>query len=1097
MPRLAPPALLLLVVLAMVSATSQAIQSVITVNSTDDPGQSGDDRVTLREAIAFANGTLAPAGGELALAPLSPGAESADLITFQIEAGRPVMILVQVTPLPALTGANDSIQGGEDGVVIVPSPTLSEPAASGLKVQGQGITLQSLILTGFPGEGVAVTAGGTVQIIDCLLDGNSTGLLVSGPESRATITSSLFGQSSRAGVWVNNGASATLSRSVISNNTQAGVLADGGQVTVSQSQLAGNDSAVTVLGTGQATLRANSLVGNQLGVVVAARGSSARLEGNSLANTAQHGVVVDQLASAELTGNELSGSGLAEEVDGAALLVQGGAQVLASDNLLTDNELGVEVRPESTATLTGNTITGSRFWGTLVTGSATLTANQLLNNGLDQSRTGAGVAVQQGGQARLEGNTLTGNQLGVDLADPGTQAVLAQNTIVLSRLSAVLVRQGARGVLSGNILADNASDPASAALLVTSGATISASENLVDRGRLGIMASDAGTTIELRGNTVRRQQLAGVTITASAQGTLLANFLLDNTTAVQVRHGAQARLEDNVITSNQAGIMVADATSSAQLQGNQLREQRQVGLLVTSSATIEARDNQFQDNGSQITPGEGAAVGSSGAQLILEGNTFSRGTQGISLRDQGTTARVRENTFAYQLGPAVLVASGALATLEGNQISGAGAAPEGTDGALVVLAGQLISQGDRLSGNEQGITVSQQGNALLQGTSIADSAQHGIVVEESGTTTLRQVQLSANQCGLAASGPGAQATIEASTLTANRTAGVCAMAQASVTLRSSTVQNNSLAGVSISSGAQVTVTGSTLAHNGSGLLADNGQLTAGENIISGNSTGVVLQNGASATLSGNTITANHQDGVNARELVSAVLSQNVISDNGASGIAVTGSHLVTITGNTLAGNAGSALALEGLVTLADNTVDGQQFPGVRVNIGSATGPLVLAPMARAALLGSNGIPSTVVQFFNVLSSPAGPGRAALVISDLLGDGPTPDDVAGVWVDGLAVEVARALAPGFPIAQGQISLVTAYPTTLGLALRGANLAVNLTLLDFGPLLTQLPPAEALITALPRRLRLTINGRPPAGTAPLSLEPVTFFRLGSPR
>ena len=79
--------------------------ATITVNSTDDPGTSGDDYVTLREAMNFAAGRASPSGGEIAQVTGTPASVFPDTIRFDTSVfppGAPATILVVDEGLPAM-----------------------------------------------------------------------------------------------------------------------------------------------------------------------------------------------------------------------------------------------------------------------------------------------------------------------------------------------------------------------------------------------------------------------------------------------------------------------------------------------------------------------------------------------------------------------------------------------------------------------------------------------------------------------------------------------------------------------------------------------------------------------------------------------------------------------------------------------------------------------------------------------------------------------------------------------------------------------------------------------------------------------------------
>jgi parallel beta-helix repeat protein len=142
-----------------------------------------------------------------------------DPLVFPAAAPATIFLL---SPLPPLTGAGDTIDGGsgvilDGGCSLLPNGTLTCPIPTGvgLRVRETNITVRSVQIQYFPSDGIRVDTEGLSLIDGNTLIGNgSHGIRVSGgtgPDKRvdATVTNNTITDSARAGILVSGNLNST------------------------------------------------------------------------------------------------------------------------------------------------------------------------------------------------------------------------------------------------------------------------------------------------------------------------------------------------------------------------------------------------------------------------------------------------------------------------------------------------------------------------------------------------------------------------------------------------------------------------------------------------------------------------------------------------------------------------------------------------------------------------------------------------------------------------------------------------------------------------------------------------------------------------
>jgi len=262
-----------------------------------------------------------------------------------------------------------------------------------------------------------------------------------------------------------------------------GIAIDASGVTVENSVVTGNTAyegggGIYVAWGADATIRSTQVLTNTTsrqfggGILVVGVDAHADIRDSLIANNrgaewGGAGVVVDYYASATLVGNEIVSNTCPIGSYGGGVRVNNRASAeIIQDNVIAYNEgSGIAVTDNSTATMTGNTIsanTTNSFGGGihLSTSNATISDNTITGNNALYS--GGGIWVW-GGSLIIESNTIVSNTAqgggGVDIGG-GSSAEVYANTIAYNRVGdwgsgGMSIGDGSVVTATNNIVASN------------------------------------------------------------------------------------------------------------------------------------------------------------------------------------------------------------------------------------------------------------------------------------------------------------------------------------------------------------------------------------------------------------------------------------------------------------------------------------------------------------------------------------------------------------------------------------------------------------------------------------------------------------------
>jgi streptogramin lyase len=455
--------------------------------------------------------SAAPGSGSFRRAILDSNAATGGTNTISFAIGTGSQMIAPTSALPAITHAVDidaTTQPGYSGSpVIVLNGGAAGSGVDGLDVTASGCTIKGLVINGFGGNGIVITAGARSNVIA----GNFIGTDALGTEVVPNLGS---------GVWIGGGAQSNL---IGTNGDGIGDLQE-------RNLISGNLRGITIT---DPNTNNNVVAGNWIGT----DSSGAAALGNR-----NYGVWITNGAESNRIGVSSSNAGAAAErnviaasaADGVAI-----SQAGTSDNVVSGNFIGTDA--SGTQPL-GNVANGvSVFFGAQ--------SNQIGTDGTDINSTFQVNVIAANGfngiiisDHNTDNNVVAGNFIGTDVT--GKAALGNATTGILVRRGAAANLIGGSNTRAGNVISGNSVD----GIQVTDQGT---SNNLIEGNLIGLASDGAsslgnvgdGLTIESSasgntiggtttgaGNTIAYNTIAGIAVLGAStiQDTIRDNAIFDN-----------------------------------------------------------------------------------------------------------------------------------------------------------------------------------------------------------------------------------------------------------------------------------------------------------------------------------------------------------------------------------------------------------------------------------------------------------------------------------------------------------------------------------------------------------------------------------------
>ena len=303
-------------------------------------------------------------------------------------------------------------------------------------------------------------------------------------------------------------------------------------------------------------------------------------------------------------------SSTARGCEKAALLVGGGARVVADSNafgtskigilatgpetmieisggLLDGNETGLAVLEQARATATEVQIVGGKDCATVDGPGAQLELRGCRIHGAAEVERGRRI----GATLVVDGGSIAGCQIGVLGLDPGCQVTVRRAAIHEHTGPAVSIGQHVVGEIEGNDVFDNAFPG-----IVTVGGRLRAFDNKVHDNRSNGIAIRGGADAVIEARD-RANALPAITVVGSGtRATVSENSIRDNAgQGIYVYEGASAQVRANrVMRNGRAAITISDAGASGIVEHNIVEASGGPGLWVSDGATATLTRNTVE-----------------------------------------------------------------------------------------------------------------------------------------------------------------------------------------------------------------------------------------------------------------------------------------------------------------------------------------------------------------------------------------------------------------------------------------------------------------------------------------------------------------------
>lgn len=341
---------------------------------------------------------------------------------------------------------------------------------------------------------------------------------------------------------------------------------------------------------------------------------------------------------------------------------------------------------------------------------------------------------------------------------------------------------------------------------------------------------------------------------------------------------------------------------------------------------VEVRGCRFHDGGGQAVYLDAGATG------IVEESEIVGTNAAIFVADPDTEALIRGNTISGCAGFGIGISGGGRAALDENSVIDSGIGIRAME-----VGSRIEATGGRLSGNVQGLFVSDRAHLSADHLEISGS-------DIGAVATDRQTALTLNECRIEGSAEfgiqirdGASLVVEGGELSANKVGVFGSDAGTQVAIRGASVHGHSAPAISIGVGAQATIENNDVFDNDfPGIVTVGGTVLVLDNKVHDNrSNGIAVRDGADATVEGNELWGNDRPAITVVGAhTKARVRENTVRDNHDQGIYVFGSAEAVVANNKLANNQGAAITISDAGssgTVDRNRIDGGAGAGIWVS----------------------------------------------------------------------------------------------------------------------------------------------------------------------
>lgn len=730
-----------------------------------------------------------------------------------------------------------------------------------------------------------------------------------------------------------------------------------GSPTITNNTLSGNNGwgGIVVVNASDAQVEDNTLSGNNYAGIRFFDVSNSDILGNSVAESGR-GIMLEEAVSVTVDDNDIDRNSVAGVLLGRSSIVSAHSEnVTISSNRFNDNEdrgivsnrsVGTVVEnndiqnnANSAIVMTGdsqtqessdnaviqnNTITGSEWTGIVVTRSDGVQ----VNNNTSQQNGRAGISGQSVTNFTVSGNTVDDNEEeGITLAF--VETVTASNNEGTGNLNGFTARDITDGEITQNTFSGNTESG-----ILFGGTTGNESVNglirnntLSNNGEYGLVLQSLAIATTADENTVTGNTLGG--ILDSGTGSVIQNNQTDenNGGGVVLLESTDASVSENTADGNDVGILADDA-ANAVISDNSIINSAEHGIRVMTEATGSTLDaNSFTGNAvdALLDHVETITVSNNSMQagLIMLGNELVQFDHTLS----GNTVQGSDLFYSYdETSPSIPASPGQVIIAGSNDATISGLSFDGVAAPI------------QLAFDEQ---------TSLSDNTITNAAGHGIMLNQSGGTTLSGNSIQYNSEELLDVGNGisiANVTdLQLSEPTINNAPenGIRVDGGDNISVENADISGSSEAGVLVSNLTGGSITGSVITQSGdNGINVYESDTVSVENIeVTGSGkNGIYLLESIAVSVDESEFTGNAQNGFFAEDSEELELANSTFSDNDESGAFFGGTLLslkfknVTVSGNDFTNNGESGLDLLQFVnaTVLDNQFNGNGANGLKL-----------------------------------------------------------------------------------------------------------------------------------------------------------------------
>ena len=410
------------------------------------------------------------------------------------------------------------------------------------------------------------------------------------------------------------------------------------------------------------------------------------------------------------------------------------AQAADGESQLKSCGTGIAVVGESTATVAASTVSDVGYVGVLVeSGSATITSSVIVRT------EDTGILALRGAQLEMKpGNQVRYGGVGIQFEGAGTEGTIDGSAVAHMKIAGVVSMAdgrvslvdstieeirgpGAIAVGGGAITAERTEINKVQRAFVADGGSLEIQEAAVTDCASGVLSLNGGSS-DARGGTL---QACDIGLAASGPGSRLSASSVTITgsdrAGVMLEGSAEASLKQLRITQSGAGIAATDH-NLLDIEDLHIQDTADVGISVGGGSQVTLTSSDMRSPGSF-----GVIVGGAGTVLVSTGNSITgAGQTGIQLLEGGRLEASDTHIYGGETG----IAAGGIGTtaqLTETHVSATETNLLVTDGALVD-ASQLVA-----AGGTTGINISGEGaRATVQESTVNLPTGDGIRVLAGG-----------------------------------------------------------------------------------------------------------------------------------------------------------------------------------------------------------------------------------------------------------------------------------------------------------------------------------------------------------------------------